>query len=169
MDLDQAHAPRAAGSGFRVRYAIADVAAFVRPGGLIDAEAHRRVERLPSPDTRTPLRPPVLSEGAASLLPQPVPPGRAVDAGPGRRRRGDRVDVRRAMVRSRDRLDYAGCRTSWTQGKADERLQLLAEFGELRIALEVERGGVSLPIPEQEVVEDGETFTLEYRVTRRVE
>ena len=35
------------------------------------------------------------------------------------------------------------------------------------MALEVERGGVSLPIPEQEVVEDGETFALEYRVTRR--
>ena len=43
-------------------------------------------------------------------------------------------------------------------GKADERLQLLAEVGKLRMALEVERGGVSLPIPEQEVVEDGETF-----------
>ena len=37
------------------------------------------------------------------------------------------------------------------------------------MSLEVERGGVSLPIPEQEVVEDGEHFRLEYRVTRPVE
>ena len=69
MDLDQAMHLERHGSGFRVRYAIADVATFVRPGGAIDAEAHRRVETLYSPDTRTPLHPPVLSEGAASLLP----------------------------------------------------------------------------------------------------
>jgi exoribonuclease R len=73
------------------------------------------------------------------------------------------------MVRSRDRLDYAGVQDLVDAGKADERLQLLAEVGKLRMALEVERGGVSLPIPEQEVVEDGETFALEYRVTRPVE
>ena len=37
------------------------------------------------------------------------------------------------------------------------------------MALEVERGGVSLPIPEQEVVENGGTFRLEYRTTVPVE
>ena len=90
MDLDQAMHLERRGAGFRVRYAIADVAAFVRPGGAIDAEAHRRVETLYSPDTRTPLHPPVLSEGAASLLPGQVRPAAAVDARPGRRRRADR-------------------------------------------------------------------------------
>ena len=30
------------GSGFLISYAIADVAAFVTPGGPIDLEAHRR-------------------------------------------------------------------------------------------------------------------------------
>jgi exoribonuclease R len=54
-------------------------------------------------------------------------------------------------------------------GTSDERLLLLAEVGKLRMDLEVERGGVSLPIPEQEVVEHGHTFRLEYRVTRPVE
>src|SRR5688500_5553923 len=39
LDLDQAlHLARTAG-GFRVSYAIADVAAFVSPGGALDAEA----------------------------------------------------------------------------------------------------------------------------------
>ena len=169
MDLDQAMHLERRGAGFRVRYAIADVAAFVRPGGPIDAEAHRRVETLYSPDTRTPLHPPLLSEGAASLLPDQVRPAVlwTLDLDADGEQTG--VDVRRAMVRSRDRLDYAGVQDLMDAGKADERLQLLAEVGKLRMALEVERGGVSLPIPEQEVVEDGETFALEYRVTRPVE
>ena len=69
-----------------ISYAIADVAAFVRPGDPIDLEAHRRGTTLYAPDCRAPLHPPVLSEGAASLLPNEVPTGAAVDdhAGPSR-------------------------------------------------------------------------------------
>jgi exoribonuclease R len=168
-DLDQAMHLERRGSGYRVRYAIADVGAFVRPGGAMDKEAHRRGETLYSPDTRTPLHPPVLSEGAASLLPDQVRTALLwtidLDADGGQRS----VDLRRALVRSRDRLDYAAVQDLVDSGRADERLQLLAEVGKLRMELEVERGGVSLPIAEQEVVEDGATFRLEYRVTRPVE
>ncbi|HTE74362.1 MAG TPA: RNB domain-containing ribonuclease [Actinomycetes bacterium] len=168
-DLDQAmHLERRAG-GYRLRYAIADVGTYVRPGGAVDAEAHRRGETHYSPDTRTPLHPPVLSEGAASLLPGEV---RAavlwtIDLDP----QGEQtaVEVRRARVRSRDRLDYAAVQDLVDSGRADERLQLLAQVGKLRMALEVERGGVSLPIPEQEVVEDGGRYRLEYRTTLPVE
>jgi hypothetical protein len=69
MDLDQAVHIERRGDGYRVRYAIADVAAFVQPGSALDAECHRRVLTLYLPDGRTPLHPPALSEGAASLLP----------------------------------------------------------------------------------------------------
>jgi exoribonuclease R len=168
-DLDQAMHLERQGSGYRVRYAIADVAAFVRPGGAVDAEAHRRGETLYSPDTRTPLHPPVLSEGAASLLPDQVRPALLWTLDLDAEGRQTALDLRRALVRSRDRLDYAGVQDLVDAGRADERLQLLAEVGKLRMELEVERGGVSLPIPEQEVVEDGATFRLEYRVTRPVE
>ncbi len=69
-DLDQAlHITRGPSGEFVISYAIADVAAFVRPGDPIDLEAHRRGTTLYAPDRRTPLHPPVLSEGAASLLP----------------------------------------------------------------------------------------------------
>ena len=69
MDLDQAmHLERRDG-GYRVRYAIADVASFVEPGGAVDREAHARGETIYLPDAKAPLHPPVLSEGAASLLP----------------------------------------------------------------------------------------------------
>ena len=73
------------------------------------------------------------------------------------------------MVRSTDRLDYASVQEALDVGKADERLTLLAEVGKLREEREVERGGVSLPIPEQEVVEQNGSFVLAYRVPLPVE
>src|SRR3954463_14527532 len=112
MDLDQAmHIERRDG-GYRVRYAIADVASFVPPGGAIDVEAGWRCEPLYSPDPRTPLHPPTLSEGAASLLPGEL--RRAllwtIDLDGGGEERA--VDVRRAVVRSVDRFDYAGAQAA---------------------------------------------------------
>src|SRR3954469_21103247 len=68
LDLAQAFQAERRGGGYRVRYAIADVAAFVEPGGSLDREARERGESLYSPALRTPLYPPLLSEGAASLL-----------------------------------------------------------------------------------------------------
>ena len=48
-------------------------------------------------------------------------------------------------------------------GTADEPLALLKEVGELRLAREAARGGVSLPLPEQEVSIEGDHWHLEYR------
>ncbi len=73
-DLDQAVHLARDGDGYVVHYAIADVAAFVSPGDAVDAEAHRRGETLYGADSKVPLHPPVLSEGAASLLPDQVRP-----------------------------------------------------------------------------------------------
>ncbi|MFJ3934072.1 RNB domain-containing ribonuclease [Streptomyces sp. NPDC090029] len=169
-DLDQAvHLARRPGGGFRVHYAIVDVAAFVAPGGRLDAEAHRRVQSLYFPDGTVPLYPRVLSEGAASLLPgRPAPAllwridldadGRAVT-----------TDVRRALVRSRDRLDYAGVQRLLDGGTAEEPVALLAEIGRLRQELEAERGGISLDVPEQEVHEHDGAFLLSYRSPLPVE
>ncbi|MFF9864158.1 RNB domain-containing ribonuclease [Streptomyces sp. NPDC013953] len=166
-DLDQAmHLSRRAGGGFRVQYAIADVAAFVTPGGAVDAEAHRRVMTLYFPDGRIPLHPPVLSEGAASLLPGRTVPALLwrIDLDP----YGHRVatDVGHALVRSRDRLDYAEVQERIDTGTAEEPIALLRDIGLLRERLEVERGGISLAVPEQEIVERDGGYTLEYRAPR---
>src|SRR5215212_5546355 len=61
-DLDQALHIERRGDGHRVRYAIADVAAFVAPGGALDAETHARGVTVYAPDARTPLHPLALSE-----------------------------------------------------------------------------------------------------------
>ena len=164
MDLDQAlHFERRDGGGYRVHYAIADVAAFVTPGGAVDAEAHRRGETLYGADSRIPLHPPVLSEGSASLLPGQLRPALLwtidLDAD------GEIVaaDVRRARVKSRARLDYAGVQQQLDSGTADPLWTLLREVGELRQQRERARGGISLALPEQEIdVVDGR-WQLTYR------
>lgn len=163
MDLDQAMHLERDGAGYVVHYAIADVGAFVVPGGAIDLEARRRGESLYGADSKIPLHPKELSEGAASLLPDQVRPAFLwtirLDADGAHT--GARVE--RALVRSTARLDYEGVQELIDSGTADPMLMLLKEIGELRLRQEALRGGVSLPMPEQVVDCGGETWTLEFR------
>ncbi|MGW0363254.1 RNB domain-containing ribonuclease [Streptomyces sp. NPDC002990] len=164
VDLDQAmHLAKRDGGGYRVHYAIADVAAFVTPGGPLDAEAHRRVTTLYFPDGKVPLHPAVLSEGAGSLLPGQTCPALLwrLDLDPDGR--VESTEVRRALVRSRARFDYEGAQRAIDTGTAAESLALLRDIGRLREALEQERGGISLNVPEQEIVARDGTYDLAYR------
>lgn len=162
-DLDQAmHLERRA-HGYRVHYAIADVAAFVRPGGALDAEAHRRVTTLYFPDGKVPLHPEILSEDAASLLPGRVRPAVLWEIDLDPEGRTGTTRVRRALVRSRAKLDYAGVQRQIDAGTAEEPLALLKDIGTLREEQEVARGGISLGVPEQEITEHDGTYGLAYR------
>ena len=155
-DLDQAMHLERRGSGHRVRYAIADVGAWVDPGEAVDAEARERGVTVYAPDGRTPLHPPVLSEGAASLL-----PGQWVPAvlwtldldGAGEL---EATAVERVQVRSGAQYTY--------EDVPAEVSTLLAEIGERRAALQRARGGVQLDVPEQIVVAHGDGWTVRYRV-----
>ena len=172
-DLDQAmhimRDPDHAG-GYVVHYAIADVAAFVSPGDPVDVEANRRGETLYGADSKIPLHPTVLSEGAASLLPDEVRPALLWTIKVDETGEGTDVEVERALVRSRAKLSYEAVQADLDAGRADELVQLLKEVGELRLAREAARGGVSLPLPEQELVEDGEGhWELEFRRLTPVE
>ncbi|QIM21091.1 RNB domain-containing ribonuclease [Phycicoccus sp. HDW14] len=164
MDLDQALHIERDGDGHRVRYAIADVPAFVHLGGALDRTTRERGQTVYCPDERVPLHPPVLSENAGSLLPGQVRPAFVWDL----RLDGEGVltsaEVHRALVRSVERLDYDGVQAAVDGGHADERLLLLREVGERRVAQERARGGASLPMPEQQVDArpDG-GFTLKFR------
>lgn len=163
-DLDQAMYLERKGDGYRVRYAIADVPAFVRAGGAIDEEARRRGQTIYCPDTRVQLHPSTLSEGAASLLPGELRPAFVWDIVLAADGEGTDVSVYRAMVRSTRRYDYAEVQRAVDDGTADACLMLLKEVGEKRVALELARGGASLPLPEQNVTEDGKGgFSVAFR------
>ncbi|MFB6980605.1 RNB domain-containing ribonuclease [Streptomyces scopuliridis] len=177
-DLDRAlRLARRPGGGFRVHYAIADVTAFVTPAGALDTEAHRRVQTLYFPDARVPLYPTVLSEDAASLLPDRTRPALLWQIDLDAEGRTVSTEVRRALVRSRARLDYADAQREIDAGTAPESLALLKEIGVLRERLERERGGISLIVPEQEIVErpptgdgvSGVSYAVTYRAPLPVE
>lgn len=172
MDLDQALHVARDGDGYVLHYAIADVAAFVAPGDPVDLEANRRGETLYGAEDKIPLHPRVLSEDAASLLPDQRRPALLWTIKIDATGEGTSVDVRRAMVRSRARLDYDGVQDAIDAGTADPMWALVRTVGELRMARLHRRGGVSLPLPEQEIRSgngDGETWRLEYRARRPVE
>jgi VacB/RNase II family 3'-5' exoribonuclease len=155
-DLDQAMLIERTAAGFRVHYAIADLAAFVSPGGPLDREARRRGQTLYLPDGNVPLHPPVLSEDAASLLPGEI---RAAvlwtidldeTGGPVETR------VRRALVRSTEQFDYETVQAALDAGNPHTSVAALPELGRLRRELAVRRGAVELQLPEQEISGDAD-------------
>lgn len=169
LDLDQAMHLARDGSGYLVHYAIADVAAFVEPGGPVDEEANRRGQTLYGADSKIPLHPKVLSEDAASLLPGQIRPAvlwtiRVDGSG-----EGTEVAVERALVRSRAKLDYESVQQQVDGGTADPMFDVLGEVGRLRLEREAARGGVSLPLPEQEIFIEGDDWALEFRKMSPVE
>jgi exoribonuclease R len=172
-DLDQAmYLERRPAGGYHVDYAIADVPAFVDPGGAIAAEALRRGQTIYAPDERIPLHPEVLSEGAASLLPDGDRPAFVWRFELDEQASVTSFALVRAMVRSRRKLAYAEVQAALDGGDEGELgllARLLKEIGERRQVLERARGGASLPLPEQEVGADGTGFTLSLRAARPIE
>jgi exoribonuclease R len=108
----------------------------------------------------------VLSEDAASLLPDEIRPAFVWTLRVDATGAVTEAKVERAKVRSVAKLDYEGVQA---RGQGDDLFDLLQEIGELRIAREVERGGVNLPMPEQEIVVDGDQWHLEFRSMLPVE
>jgi VacB/RNase II family 3'-5' exoribonuclease len=153
-DLDQAVHIAHNGDGYLVSYAIADVASFVRPGSALDTETHRRGETLYFPDQRIPLHPPVLGEGAASLLPDQVRPAVLwrITLDPVGEVTG--VDVRRARVRSRAQLNYESVQRAIDAGSTPDALAHLEQVGRLRLAIARARHAINIDLPEQQVEGD---------------
>ncbi|MDQ8758150.1 RNB domain-containing ribonuclease [Sphingosinicella sp. LHD-64] len=156
-DLDQAFVIDRAGSDLLLHYAIADVAWFVEDGDPIDVEAWRRGATLYLPDGKAGLYPPVLSEGAASLLPDGPRPAVVFTVRVAPDGTVGLDGVERAIIRSRAKLAYDKV------AEAD----LPPGFAELagRIqAAERQRGAARVDPPEQEVASDGNGgFRLAFR------
>jgi ribonuclease R len=145
-DLDQALHVARAGSGWRVRYALADPAWFVRPGTALWDEALARGASYYLPEYAVPMLPRSLSEGLISL-------GEGVDRramvmdirleADGRVRR---TEIVRASVRSRAKLSFEEVQAH-LEGVTIERiddairrsLDALEAVGDLRVRLNEQR------------------------------
>ncbi len=156
-DLDQAFAIEADGDAFVLHYAIADIGWFVDPDGPIADEAWRRGETLYLPDGKASLYPPVLSQGAASLLPDGPRPAIVFSV---------RIDaegavaldaVTRAVIHSRAKLAYATVKeTDLPPG--------FTTLTDRLIRAEAARGAARIDPPEQEVAQGADgRLTLVFR------
>src|SRR5690606_25326810 len=115
------------------------------------------------------LHPPLLSEQAASLLPDRD--RRAfvwrfvLDDGA----RPVETTLTRAVVRSRRQWSYPEAQRAIDAGDAPDSLRALPWFGAQRAERERERGGASLNTPDVEIVQDGERYHLVRRASLPVE
>ncbi|HET8814962.1 MAG TPA: RNB domain-containing ribonuclease [Solirubrobacterales bacterium] len=105
-DFDDAVSAQLEGDGARVWIHIADVAAHVKPGSLLDQEARRRGNSTYVPGTVEPMLPHPLSSEACSLVPgvERLAVTTEIELGPGMEPR--RARFYRSRIRSDARLDY---------------------------------------------------------------
>jgi exoribonuclease R len=156
-DLDQALAVDHDGDDVLLRYAIADVGAFVVPGDELDQEAWSRGVTVYLPDGKVPLYPAALSEGAASLLPDVERPAVVFSVRVRPDGTGVLDGVERATIRSRAKLAYEDV----TEADLPDGVAAIAR--RVRSA-EVERGASRVDFPEQEIDRDGDdAYLLRFR------
>ena len=156
-DLDQAFWIERIGADLLLYYAIADVSWFVRPSSLTDVEAWARGTTIYMPDGKASLYPELLSEGAASLLPNVDRPSvvftvRIDPAGTAK------LDgAVRAIIRSRAKLAYEQVQSA----------DLPPDFAELSRRIEQaadDRGASRVDAPGQELTIDAQGhFALRFR------
>ncbi|MDR6871743.1 exoribonuclease R [Bosea sp. BE125] len=162
-DLDQAFTIERSGSDLLLHYAIADVAWFVDDGDVVDREAWQRGATLYLPDGKAGLYPPVLTEGAASLLPAVLRPAviftTRIDAAGNAHLDG----AERAVIRSIAKLAYDGVKAADLPVDFDE-------FARRIEAAESRRGAARVDPPEQEVDALGDgRYQLLFRPRLRAE
>lgn len=157
VDLDQAFLlEEGSADALVLRYAIADVGWFVTAGDPLDREAWTRGTTMYLPDGKVPLYPAVLSERAASLLPDGPRPAVVFTVRIGADGVPALDGVERAIVRSRAKLAYASVTDA-------DLSPLLPEFARRMTAGDAARGAARVDAPEQQVVADDGGFRLEVR------
>lgn len=145
-DLDQAFTIDRDGNDLVLSYALADVGAFVQDDGVIEREAWQRGLTIYGLAEKVSLYPKVISQGAASLLPDGPRP--AVLAIVSIRPDGTVKlrSIKRAICWSRAKLAYDSVDLKC--------LPYLEDFAKRMWADEITRGAVRIEFPQQEVIVD---------------
>ena len=156
-DLDQAFAIEGAGADIILHYAIADTAWFVAADGALDREAWARGVTIYLPDGKASLYPKVLSEGAASLLPNVERPAVVFTIRIDTAGKSTLDGAERGLIRSRAKLAYETVRPPDVSDGFDELSRRIT-------AAEDARGAARIDAPEQEVAIDSKGgLTLSFR------
>lgn len=173
-DLDQALLIERSGSGYRVRYALADAAYYIRPGSELFKEALRRGTTYYTPILAAPMLPVELSEGLVSLNPLVDRRALVFDMQVTNEASVQKTTILRAKICSQAKLNYAGVQ-AWLDSKAspteafDHSLLLLEELGNKLINASELRGVVKFDRTETRIKVDGSPSRFELAVRERYE
>ena len=157
-DFDDAvHVEELPSGAWRLGVHIADVSAYVPPGGALDREAQRRGNSVYLPDRVIPMLPERLSNGVCSLNPQVdrLTHSVFIQFDKNGRMRGARFA--RAVIRSAKRLTYKEAYAILTDPPRDQlgdRLHTAWKLAALLRRKRFEHGALDLDMPEVKVVVD---------------
>ncbi|MFE1602703.1 ribonuclease R [Methylobacterium sp. ID0610] len=162
--------------GFVVTVAIADVAAYVRPGSALDREALARGNSVYFPDRVVPMLPERISNDLCSLRPAEDRPAIAVRLVIGADGRKKRHSFHRVMMRSAAKLAYAQAQAA-IDGQPDDVtrpllgtvLRPLWEAYRAMASARDLRGPLALDLPERKVILDAEGRVDRVIVPERLE
>jgi ribonuclease R len=154
-DFDDAiNVERVPGGGWRLGVHIADVAAYVKPGGALDREAYKRGNSVYLPDRVIPMLPERLSNGVCSLHPGVNRLTHSVFIEFTKQGRTKSCRFARTIIRSARRLTY---REAYAFLKAppndelSERLHVAWELASLLRKNRFQQGSLDLDFPEVKV------------------
>jgi ribonuclease R len=166
-DFDDAiHVEKLPNGGWQLGVHIADVAAYVEPGSVLDREARRRGNSIYLPDRVIPMLPERLSNGVCSLKPEVDRLTHSVFIQFDKRGAAKSARFARSVIRSAHRLTYKQAYEilkSPPRDRLRERLHLAWELAALLRRKRFEHGALDLDFPEVKVWVDahGQPIRLE--------
>ncbi len=165
-DFDDAIQVEKTDSGWRLGVHIADVAAYVEPGGVLDREARRRGNSVYLPDRVIPMLPERLSNGVCSLNPGVDRLTHSVFIHFDKHGVAKSARFGHSVIRSAHRLTYKQAYAilkSPPRDRLGERLHLAWELAALLRRKRFEHGALDLDFPEVKVWvdKDGRPVKLE--------
>ena len=162
--------------GHIVYVAIADVAAYIRPGTALDREAYLRGNSVYFPDRVVPMLPERISNDLCSLRQGENRPALAVRMVIGADGRKRSHSFHRIVFRSAARLSYQQAQAA-IDGEPDEAAgplldsilrPLWAAYGCMAVARD-RRGPLQLDLPERKIVLDKQGMVVDVRIPERLE
>src|SRR5437764_1784321 len=156
-DFDDAIQVEEIKGGWQLSVHIADVSAYVRPGGALDCEAQRRGNSVYLPDRVIPMLPERLSNGVCSLNPHVDRLTHSVFLQFDRNGRVRQTRFARTVIRSAHRLTYKqafAILKSSARDELSERLHTAWRLAALLRKKRFEHGSLDLDMPEVKVIVD---------------
>ncbi len=148
---DAVYCERSEHDGYRLWVAIADVAHYVKPGTLLDAEAFKRGASIYFPCQSIPMLPSELSSEACSLKPDLDRLALVCEMAVSSNGTVDSYKFYEAVIRSRARLTYEEVGNSGINGtrtqEVSNNIQRLFELHETFMVARKTRGALNLDIP----------------------